>query len=374
MIQAYMMTEWVDRETGAKGYLVIDELKGGFCAGGIRMYEGVTQDEVKRLAEIMTAKMAGLGQSIGGAKGGIDFPANVPESRGVLKRYLQAHIPFIKDCWLTSEDLGTREEDLVTLLRELGLVSTAQAFIEKQEDSSVHMQELQKATMTTYDGMPLTDVVTGYGIAVVTMKAMEHIGLEKNATVSIQGFGSVGASSAKFLDENGIKVTAVADVKGTIYSETGLDIALLMGAKDERGLISRESLPANYELLDDDAWLQVDADILIPAAIADVINGDNVGEINPKLIVEAANIPVTEEAEKQLFDRQILVIPDFIANSGGAGLFVSVLGGGVKGEAEAIFAFLKKEMEKTIEHILQVSQEQNIVPRQAAKSLVAQTP
>lgn len=369
-----MMTEWVDRETGAKGYLVIDELKGGFCAGGIRMYEGVTQDEVKRLAEIMTAKMAGLGQSIGGAKGGIDFPANVPESRGVLKRYLQAHIPFIKDCWLTSEDLGTREEDLVTLLRELGLVSTAQAFIEKQEDSSVHMQELQKATMTTYDGMPLTDVVTGYGIAVVTMKAMEHIGLEKNATVSIQGFGSVGASSAKFLDENGIKVTAVADVKGTIYSETGLDIALLMGAKDERGLISRESLPANYELLDDDAWLQVDADILIPAAIADVINGDNVGEINPKLIVEAANIPVTEEAEKQLFDRQILVIPDFIANSGGAGLFVSVLGGGVKGEAEAIFAFLKKEMEKTIEHILQVSQEQNIVPRQAAKSLVAQTP
>src|SRR5690625_25466 len=108
----FLTTEWHDDETDAKGYLVIDELKNGFCAGGIRMGKGVTKEEVGRLAEIMTLKMAGLGMDIGGAKGGIDFPSNNPKSAGVLKRYLAAHLPYLLHYWLTSEDMGTREEDI----------------------------------------------------------------------------------------------------------------------------------------------------------------------------------------------------------------------------------------------------------------------
>src|SRR5699024_12065219 len=91
MKQAYLMTEWTDHETGAKGYLVVDEIRQGLCPGGIRMREGVTKEEVKRLAEIMTVKMASLGQAIGGAKGGIDFPADHPESKAVLKRRSEEH-------------------------------------------------------------------------------------------------------------------------------------------------------------------------------------------------------------------------------------------------------------------------------------------
>src|SRR5699024_6079362 len=162
--------------------------------------------------------------------------------------------------------------------------------------------------------------------------------------VALQGFGSVGASSAKFLHENDVKLVAIADVNGTIYCEEGLDVPLLFERKDMRGNIKRDNLPSHYEHLPTDAWLKVGADVLIPAAIPDAINEKNVANIDARLIVEGANIPVSHEAEQQLFDRGILVIPDFIANSGGVGLFVSILGGNVKGETAEIMQFLEEKM------------------------------
>lgn len=371
MKQPYLTTEWFDEETGATGYLVIDQLTDGFCAGGIRMRDGVTKKEVQRLAEIMTIKMAGLGMNVGGAKGGINFPSEDPRSKDVLKRYLQAHLPYIKEYWLTSEDLGTREEDIAAILNEFGVKSTVQAFILKQENPQQLVESLQKSVTATYDGMKLTDLVTGYGIAVVTTEALDNLGVNvKDAKISIQGFGSVGASAAKFLAENGAKVVAVADIHGTIYAEDGLDIHKLLELKDSRGNISREGLPENYEQLPSEDWLNVDVDVLIPAAIADVINKNNVNDVKARLIVEAANIPVTAEAEAILFKRDVVVIPDFIANSGGAGLFVAVLDGNASGEADEIFTFLKNQLGKTTRDILTVANEKAILPRIAARELV----
>lgn len=371
MKQPYLTTEWFDEETGATGYLVIDQLTDGFCAGGIRMRDGVTKKEVQRLAEIMTIKMAGLGMNVGGAKGGINFPSEDPRSKDVLKRYLQAHLPYIKEYWLTSEDLGTREEDIAAILNEFGVKSTVQAFILKQENPQQLVESLQKSVTATYDGMKLTDLVTGYGIAVVTTEALDNLGVNvKDAKISIQGFGSVGASAAKFLAENGAKVVAVADIHGTIYAEDGLDIHKLLELKDSRGNISREGLPENYEQLPSEDWLNVDVDVLIPAAIADVINKNNVNDVKARLIVEAANIPVTAEAEAILFERDVVVIPDFIANSGGAGLFVAVLDGNASGEADEIFTFLKNQLGKTTRDILTVANEKAILPRIAARELV----
>lgn len=371
MKKPYLTTEWFDEETGAVGYLVIDKMVDGFTAGGIRMREGLTKNEVQRLAEIMTIKMAGLGMNVGGAKGGINFPSDDPKSKDVLKRYLQAHLPYIKDCWLTSEDLGTREEDIAAILSQFGVKSTVQAFISRQENSHQLIQALQKAVTATYDGMKLTDLVTGYGVAIVAMKGLNTLGIDvKDAKISIQGFGSVGASAAKFLAKNGANIVAVADVNGTIYCSDGLDIELLLGLKDPRGNISREGLPDHYEQLPSEDWLSKEVDVLIPAAIADVIHENNVSDINARLIVEAANIPVTEKAEKVLFERGILVIPDFIANSGGAGLFVAVLDGGASGEAEEIFAFLKSQLSKTTKQILDSALNNKQTPRMAARELV----
>lgn len=371
MKKPYLTTEWFDEETGATGYLVIDKLIDGFSAGGIRMRKGVTKTEVERLAEIMTIKMAGLGMNVGGAKGGIDFPFDDPRSNDVLKRYLKAHLPYIKEYWLTSEDLGTREEDIAEILAQFGVKSTVQAFIMKQENSQQLIQALQKGVTATYDGMKLTDLVTGYGVAIVTKEGLKTLDIGvKSATISIQGFGSVGASAAKFLAEHGAKIIAIADINGTIYCKDGLDIELLLRLKDPRGNIARDGLPNHYEQLPSGEWLNKDVDVLIPAAIADVINENNVNDIKARLIVEAANIPVTAEAEKILFNRNVLVIPDFIANSGGAGLFVAVLNGEASGEAEEIFSFLKYQLSKTTKEILQTAIENNQTPRMAARELV----
>ncbi|MFD1206605.1 Glu/Leu/Phe/Val dehydrogenase [Sporosarcina contaminans] len=371
MKQSYLVTEWVDQKTGAKGYMVIDELKGGFCAGGIRMRQGVTKEEVVRLAETMTIKMAGLGMAVGGAKGGIDFPSNDEESEGVLKRYLEAHAPYIKEYWLTSEDLGTREEDIVRLLNELGIQSSVQAFISKQNNKQLLMKNLQEAMTAIYEGQALTELVTGYGVAVVTEQALKKIGTEPaQAKVSIQGFGSVGASAAKFLYQKGFKIVAVADIDGTIYYKEGLDIDLLLSLKDHRGNINRNGLPERYEQLSGEKWLELDVDVLIPAAIADVINAQNVRFVKANLIVEGANLPVTEEAEAILFEKGVPVIPDFIANSGGAGLFVAVLDGNVDGKAEEIFTFLGGRLTITIDTVLTAVAKENIPARKAAKTLV----
>ncbi|MBD8005961.1 Glu/Leu/Phe/Val family dehydrogenase [Bacillus norwichensis] len=371
MKDPYLATEWVDQATGAKGYFVIDEMKNDFCAGGIRMRKGVTKKEVERLARIMTIKMAGLGVPLGGAKGGIDFPSDHPKSKEVLKRYLKAHIPYIREYWLTSEDLGTKEEDILTILRDLGLKSSVHAFINKQENSAILTEKLQRAMSANYDGMKLTDLVTGYGVAVVTLEGLNHLEIKRNhAKVSIQGFGSVGASAAKFLFENGVKIVAIADWKGTIYCKDGLDIPLLSGLKDNTGMISRNGLPPEYEQLPGNAWLTVHSDVLIPAAVADVIHADNAGDLNVKLIIEGANLPVTSEAEQLLFEHDIMVIPDFIANSGGAGLFVSILYGDVKGEASEIFTFLREQMSETTKRILDIAKKDQLSPRIAAKQLV----
>jgi glutamate dehydrogenase (NAD(P)+) len=138
------------------------------------------------------------------------------------------------------------------------------------------------------------------------------------ATIAIQGFGSVGSGTARFLAQKGAKVIAVADVDGTIYQEDGLPVDQLIAARDELGSIDREKLDCSYEEHPRDDWLALGAHILIPAAVADTITKNNVQRITSRLVVEAANIPVTIEAEKQLHRLGVAVVPDFIANAGAA--------------------------------------------------------
>ncbi|WP_075982691.1 Glu/Leu/Phe/Val family dehydrogenase [Bacillus massilinigeriensis] len=366
-MDSYMVTLWKDPVTKVNGYFVIDRLIDGLAGGGIRMREGVTQEEVQRLAATMTIKMAGLGMPIGGAKGGINYSPSAPDALDVLKRYLEAHKAFLLHHWCTSEDLGTREEDIVRLLNEIGLSSSVDAYLQKSENGSEILQNLMKSLRLSVEEIPLTDIVTGYGVAITAIQALDSLNRKiKEAKVSIQGFGSVGASTAKYLYEAGAKVVAVSDVEGTIFNSDGLDIPLLQGLKDSKGTIDRSSLPEHYELKSHNFWLETPVDVLIPAAIADVINEKNVNQINTLLIVEAANIPVTEGAEKKLFERNIYCIPDFIANSGGAGLFGAILYKRIKPEVEDILQYLKGQIGETTKNIMSIALEDKITPREAA--------
>lgn len=156
-------------------------------------------------------------------------------------------------------------------------------------------------------------------MALVTTWAAEAEGIElQNATVAIQGFGKVGRNAAKILAEKGAKIVGLSDVNGAIYSGDGLDVPTLYKATvDPEARVTLDSADSSADRMSNEELLELDVDILIPAAVSDVINEDNAENIRAKLIVEAANLPITFDGAAILTDRHIRVVPDVLANAGG---------------------------------------------------------
>ncbi len=366
----FLKTEWTDSLTGAKGYLVIDALIKETCGGGIRMRKGLDVGEVERLARAMTYKLVGLGMATGGAKGGIDYDSSAPDSLDVLKRYLEAHKPFLLHWWGTSEDLGTREEDILAILDEIGISTSVYALLAKQKDAAAVVKNLKIALSLIVDGMQVTDVVTGYGVAAATTTALGLFDVNpKEVAVSIQGFGSVGGSAAFYLNKLGFKVAAVADSLGTLYNPKGIDVNYLLSKRNKRGEIDRTSLHDGYQQLSKDDWLGLDVKVLIPAAIADAINETNENQVKADFIIEAANIPTTSAAENKLIERGVIVVPDFIANGGGAALFGSVINKGYI-SSDQILGHIKEQISTMTAESLKRAQKEKISTRDAAVLII----
>lgn len=369
----FLKTEWTDPVTGTKGYLVINNLINNFSVGGIRMRSGLDVKEVEELARIMTPKFLAMGIPFGGAKGGINYDSDWDDSHGVLKRYLQAHLPFILENWVPSEDLGTKENEIIDILKELGVETSVKAFLKtvKGDEGVLLQKNYADAVHMKYDDMVFTDVVTGYGVAVATKEALSKLDIDSNkAKASIQGFGSVGGGGALYLSRQGIKIVAIADEIGTIYSEEGFNIPNLLKVRNERGIIDRSKLPANYLLKSKEYWHSLDVDVLIPAAIADAINIDNAKSVRAKLIIEGANMPITQEAQSVLEKKDIKIIPDFIASSGGIGLFGALLYRRLTAKPENILKYLDETISSSVGWIFNISEDKKISLREAAYQLV----
>ncbi len=365
--QPLLICEWTDPVTSAKGYFVIDTLIGGLCAGGIRMRPGVDLEEVKKLARTMTYKLAAIGSPFGGGKGGINYDPLVPSSGEVLKRFLDVHKAFVVDNWVTNEDLGTKEEDIIRILGELGVPTPFQAAVRKASDPAKVMNNVRKLGELRVDGLRMSDAITGFGVAEATLEAVQILGMPDRGTrVAIQGFGSVGGSAAKFLNRAGLNIVAIADAEGTIYSPDGLDVESLLTRRDRWGVVGRAGLPKNYALMSREDWLSLDVQVLIPAATADAITEANVAGIKARLIVEGANIPTTPGTESLLSEQGIVVIPDFVANAGAVGLATSILIDRVVPEVDECLAYISSQLRSTVRQTLDLCKSERITPRQAA--------
>lgn len=366
-----LVSTWNDDKSAARGYFVIDTLKSGLCAGGIRMRPGATLDEAEKLARTMTYKLAAVGIPYGGAKAAIDYDPTQPDSYEVLKRFLFIHRSFVRDLWLTNEDLGTREEDVVGILRDWGIALPFQAAIAKAEDGEKMLADLTRAVGLEVEGLRMADTITGFGVAEATLEALDFSGrAPRDCRAAIQGFGSVGGSAAKYLARAGCLVVAIADVEGTIYCADGLDVEDLLTRRNRWGVISRPELPDKYELLPRDEWLKVSADVLVPAAVADSIRADNCAAIRAGLVVEGANIPTTAEAEGLLHQRGVLVVPDFVANAGAVGFICSILAGRIGPDAHEALSYLDSQIRGTTRKALDLGRSESITPRQAAIRLI----
>jgi glutamate dehydrogenase (NAD(P)+) len=370
---------WTDHLTGRRGYLVVDRLVRGVCSGGLRMREGCTLDEVTGLARGMSLKEAlhydpaARYVPLGGAKGGIDCDPRAPESYGLLVRYLRAVRPYVESCWTTGEDLGLSQDVVDRAAAEAGLVSSIQAVYPLLDDEGAARRRLADAFAVQVDGIGLGELVGGCGVAESVLTALDRAGVPHAGTrVALQGLGTMGGATARFLTRAGLTVVAVADVKGTIANPAGLDVEALLAARDAHGTVGRDALrPGDHEL-PGDAWLSAEAEVLVPAAVSYAIGPDEQARITARWIAEAANMPVLPEAEALLHARGVSVLPDVVVNSGTNAWWWWTLFGDIGADADEAFAYTRRSMRALVERVLTRAQADATTPRRAAHAIADQ--
>ncbi|ELP69593.1 Glu/Leu/Phe/Val dehydrogenase dimerization domain-containing protein [Streptomyces turgidiscabies] len=368
---------WTDHLTGRQGFLVVDRLVRGVSSGGLRMREGCTLDEVAGLARGMTMKEAlhydpeGRYIPLGGAKGGVDCDPRDPAAYDLLVRYLRAMRPYVESVWTTGEDLGLTQDLVDRAAAEAGLVSTIQAVYPLLDDETAARRRLAEAFTVEVDGIGLDELVGGCGVAESVLAALDRAQVPYAGTrVAVQGLGTMGGATARFLTRAGLTVVAVADVKGTIGNPAGLDVEALLAARDAYGTVDRVVLRPGDRELPGEAWLSTEAEVLVPAAVSYAVDAGNQRGITARWIVEAANMPVLPEAEELLAARGVVVLPDVVVNSGTNAWWWWTLFGDIGADPEEAFTHTRRSMRALIEEVLARAGADGTTPRAAAHAIV----
>lgn len=300
-----------DPKVGMRGFLVIDNTVLGPGKGGVRMTSSVTEDEIFRLARVMTWKTALMDIPFGGAKAGIIWKGggSLEEKKVFIQSFAKAIKPFVPDKYITAPDINTGEMEMQWFVEATGNWRGATG---KPSDYCLKFLGLD----TKKCGIPHEVGSTGFGVAQSVVVAAKLKGIDiKGAKVTIHGFGNVGSFTYRFLERMGAKVIALADRSAAIFNEDGLDNKILEEMIDGRKHLIE--YPHKSDIIPIEKFWSLPTDILIPASTTDVINESNKNDIKAKIIVEGGNIPMTEEIEDELFRKGILIVPDFVANGGG---------------------------------------------------------
>lgn len=379
---SFMEITWQDNLSDATGYVVIDRLLRGVASGGLRMRAGCTLEEVRGLAQAMTKKEAvhllegARYVPVGGAKGGIDFDPRSPQAKGVLERFLDSLAPILRSYWAVGEDLGVRQDDIDEIFARRGWgssIAPVRRLLGDERAVAAADARLEHAFSQTVDGIAQDELVGGYGVTVAALTAMRSRGIEPvGARAVVQGLGSMGGATARFLSQAGVKIVAVVDAAGVVADAAGLDVEQLLAARDAFGTVDRAQLPAGAREMPGDEWLSIECDLLVPAAVSNCIGQEDSGQITASLIVEAANLPVSPAAERALAERGVAVIPDFVANSGTNAWWWWVLFGDVDGSWAESAAMLDARLRVLTDAALTGSERDGVTPREAALALAAE--
>jgi glutamate dehydrogenase (NAD(P)+) len=345
------------------GYRVQHHLTLGPTKGGLRYHPDVTLGEVAALAMWMSWKCALTGLPYGGAKGGVacnPLKLSAGEVERLTRRYTQEMIPFIgPQIDVMAPDLGTNEQVMAWMM----------------DTYSVHAGYTVPSIVT---GKPVgiggslgRREATGRGVGYLVNRASDTIGLDlSKATGVVQGFGNVGSVAALSLARYGVRIIAVSDVQGGIYNANGLNLWGL-----EKHVAQTKTVVgfAESEPIDKEKLLELQCDILVPAALERQITGDNVGRIQCRILAEAANGPTTPEADEVLRGRpEVFILPDVLCNAGGVIVsyfeWVQDLQSFFWGETEVVDK-LFRILENAFTQILTMSRKHKLPMRQAALAL-----
>jgi glutamate dehydrogenase (NAD(P)+) len=289
------------------GYRVQHNLGRGPAKGGIRYHQDVSLDEVKALAMWMTWKCAVVGIPYGGGKGGV-----IVDPKKLSMKELEA----------LTRRFTTEIEVLIGPERDIpapDVNTNAQVMAWMMDTYSMHQGHTVPGVVT---GKPISlggsegrTEATARGTVFCIIEATRHLGMDlKKARVAIQGFGNAGAIAARLIADEGATVVAVSDSTGGIHHPAGLDVSRVTNWKKEHGTV--QGFPGSTDISNTQV-LEVDCDILIPAALENQITSRNAGNIKARIVAEAANGPTTPEADIELASRGVFMIPDILCNAGG---------------------------------------------------------
>jgi len=347
-----------DTKLGMEGFLVVHNTVLGPGKGGIRMSFNVTEEEVGRLASTMTWKNALADIPFGGAKAGIIWKGGSDDQKKIfIQSFARALKPFLIKKYIAGPDVNTGEKEM-------------QWFVEAVDNWRAATGKPANYCMRVFGkkgekcGIPHEFGSTGFGVAQATKVAVKYANIDlKGATVAIHGFGNVGTFAYKFLKEMEVNIVAIADASCSIYSKNGFDEKIINNLIKSREPIINAF--KKYKIDDKDFW-KIPVDILIPASVTDVINDSNKNNIKAKVIVEAGNIPMSEKIEDELFRKGIIIVPDFVANSGGVISSYAEYNGY---NPKQMFKLIEKKILKSANQVIQESLKLSENPRVVAMKI-----
>ncbi len=344
-----------DPKLNFRAVAVLDNLNLGLAKGGIRMTGTTSPFEVSRLARAMTLKNSLAGLPFGGGKSGIMVDPkgmSMAKKKAIIESFGRMIRPLAPKYYIAGPDINTTEREMQWLSEANG---SWDACTGKPANFCSSVGGKKRC------GLPHELGSTGYGVALATIAALEHLEISvAGAEIIIAGYGNVGVFAHKFLQEQGAKIVAVNDSSGTIYDRRGLDFTKLNDVKQKTGSVT--NYPGGKKLTREVIY-ELSADALIPAAGTDVINETNVAKVKAKSIIEGANIPMREHYEKMLHKKDILIIPDFLANAGGV---ISSYAEYKGYDAKRMFKLIREKITPNTKEVLEIVGKGTMMPRDAA--------
>ncbi len=366
--------EWTDQPTGARGWVVINSLRGGAAGGGTRMRKGLDRREVESLAKTMEVKFSVCGPPIGGAKSGIDFDPADPRKHAVLDRWYKAVMPLLKTYYGTGGDLNVDElHEVIPITERYGLrhpqEGVVNGHIGTQEDVKLQaIQQLRTGVSkivddTAFVPVPgkyaVADMITGWGVSESVRHYYRVYGGDlKGKRVVVQGWGNVAAAAGYYLAQLGARIVGIIDRHGGALRPDGFgadEVRTLFMDKAGNALRTQDMLP--FEEVNARVW-DIGAEVFLPCAASRLVTRDQVDRLvaaGLEVISSGANVPF---ADPQIFygpiaehaDQKVSVIPDFIANCGMARVFAYCMQPGNDLGDRAIFNDVSGTIGRALEH------------------------
>ena len=395
--KAEIVFKWQDNLTNAKGWIVINSLRGGASAGGTRMHTKVSEQEVVALAKTMEVKFTVSGPPIGGAKSGINFDPKDPRKKEVLKRWFAAAKPLLKTYYGTGGDMNVDEiEEAMPICKENGILFPLEGVVNGhfKKDKVGKMQIINRLIQ----GVPLIvkdknlspnlqkdysvgDLITGYGVSESVLHFYNIFGGDvKGKRVIIQGWGNVAGAAAYYLAQAGAIIVGIIDKVGGIINKDGFTFEQVKSLIEDRSgnfLEAENILP--FEKVNEEIW-SIGAEIFIPAAASRLLTQtqlDTMVDNGLEVISAGANVPF---ADKEIFfgpisksaDERVSVLPDFIANCGMARAFSYFMQDDCQMKDIAIFTAVSDTIKSALIKVNNINQSKTDISKTALEIALKQ--